>query len=232
MSRALPMRVAALRAVLLDLDGTLVDSNDAHAMAWLEALTDAGYVADFSHIRRLIGKGGDKLLPEVTGLSTDSALATEITKQRARIFQSKYLPQVRAFPRADELLKRMRADDLRLVVATSAKERELGPLLELCGATGLLYEKTDSDDAKHSKPDPDIVKNALMKAGCEPHEALMLGDTPYDLEASRKAGVKLIGMRCGGWDDESLHGAAAIYDSPSDLLTHYARSLLVARSPA
>jgi phosphoglycolate phosphatase-like HAD superfamily hydrolase len=121
----------------------------------------------------------------------------------------------------------MRDDGLRLAVASSAKEDELDPLLRIAGAEWLIAKATSSDDAERSKPDPDIVHAALVKTGCDPGEALMLGDTPYDLEAARKLGIRTIALRCGGWHDGDLRGAVAIYDDPVDLLAHYEQSPLV-----
>jgi HAD superfamily hydrolase (TIGR01509 family) len=218
--------MAQLRAVILDVDGTLVDSNDAHAGAWVEAFSEAGCQVDYEQVRRLIGKGGDKLMPEVSGIEKQSEEGKRISARRSAIFQQRYLPAVRAFPRTRELLERIRASGLRLVVASSAAGDELGPLLEAAGAADLVAEQTSSSDADSSKPDPDIVQAALDKAGLRPDECLMLGDTPYDVEAAGKAGVGVVALRCGGWDDKALAGALAVYANPADLLDHYDESPL------
>ena len=213
--------MSKIRGIILDIDGTLVDSNDAHAKAWVEALAEHRINVPYEQVRGLIGKGGDKLLPEVSGISEETPEGEAISKRRGEIFKSRYLPHIKAFPRTRELLQRMRDDGLKLVVASSAKEDELKPLLEKAGAADLIEEKTSSDDAENSKPDPDIVKAALDGADFAAAEAVMLGDTPYDIEAASKAGVKVIAFRCGGWDDAGLAGAIAIYDGPADLLAHY-----------
>lgn len=210
-----------LRAVLLDVDGTLVDSNDAHAQAWSEIFQRNGYPGTFERVRQLIGKGGDKLIPEVTGLSLDSPEAKRLKKERSALFMSEYLPQIRAFPGAEALLRRLRGQGLSLVVASSANEKELRPLLELCGALPLIEQQTSGNDAKHSKPDPDIVQVALAKAGCSPGEAIMLGDTPYDVQAALKAGVSAVALRSGGHPDSALSGALAIYDDVAALLASF-----------
>jgi HAD superfamily hydrolase (TIGR01509 family) len=209
------------RAILLDVDGTLVDSNDAHAAAWVEALAKHGYQVPFERVRGLIGKGGDKLLPEVTGLDDESDQAQAILKDRTQLFLSRFLPQVRPFAQVRALLERFERDDYRLVVASSAKAKELEGLLERSGVADLIETETSSDDAENSKPDPDIVQAAVAKLRLPPREAIMLGDTPYDVEAARRAGVAIVGVRCGGWDDEGLRGALAVYDSPADLLARY-----------
>ncbi len=215
---------SSLEAVLLDIDGTLIDSNDAHALAWVEALTEGGHDVPFDVVRRLIGKGGDKLLPELTGIDKESARGKELEKRRSHIFKRTYLPELRPFPGTRALLQRMRDEGLRLVAATSASEDEMEALLDKTGAADLFFRATSSDEAERSKPDPDIVRAALRKAGCRPAEAIMLGDTPYDVEAAGKAGVRVVAVRSGGWSDEQLQGAVAIYDGPESLLSEYDRS--------
>jgi len=207
----------AYRAVLLDVDGTLIDSNDAHTRAWVEVLARHGFDAPYEEIRRLIGMGSDKLLPEVAGISSESPRGKQISEERGELFRSRYLPHLKPFPSVRELLERMRADGKQLVIATSAHDEELKGLLKIAGVEDLIQGETSSSDAENSKPDPDIVAAALRKSGCPPPDVVMLGDTPYDVEAARKAGAAVIALRCGGWDDSSLQGAKAIYDDPQDL---------------
>ena len=206
------------RAVLLDVDGTLVDSNTAHARAWADTLAESGMSIPVERVRRLIGKGGDKLLPELTGIDVESRRGEELVARRTEIFESRYLPTLRALPGARELLQRLRDEDIALVVATSAGTDELEGILEVAGLDDLLPKRTSSDDAERSKPDPDIVAAALKKSGARARDAIMLGDTPYDVEAAGRAGVGIIGLRSGGWDDAALAGALACYDHPAALL--------------
>jgi phosphoglycolate phosphatase-like HAD superfamily hydrolase len=210
-----------LKAVLLDLDGTLVDSNDAHAKAWVEALAEAGHEVPFIRIRRLIGMGADKLLPAVAGLSAESPEGQRISERRSEIFCRRHLPGLGPFPAAATLCARMRDQGLRLVIASSAKKQELSGLLRVADVESLIEDATSGDDAEHSKPDPDIVRAALATAGCAAEEALMLGDTPYDVEAAGRAGVAIVALRCGGWDDRALAGAVAVYDDPAALLARF-----------
>ncbi|MDB4948922.1 MAG: hydrolase, haloacid dehalogenase-like family [Gemmatimonadetes bacterium] len=212
------------RAAILDVDGTLIDSNDAHAAAWVDAGREAGHEIAFDRVRRLIGKGGDKVLPELTGIQEDSPEGKRITERRGEIFRTRYLPELRPFPHARALLLRMKADGLALVVASSASSEDLGLLLDQAGVHDLIEEKTSSSDADESKPDPDIVQAALAGARVRPGEAVMLGDTPYDVESAGRAGVRCVALRCGGWDDAGLEGAVAIYDDPADLLRRYDES--------
>jgi HAD superfamily hydrolase (TIGR01509 family) len=213
-----------VRAAVLDIDGTLIDSNDAHAHAWVDVGKEMGYDIDFAHVRSLIGKGGDKVIPEITGLDDESDEAEKVKKRRGEIFQERYLPTLQPFPRARELLERFQADGMTLVVATSASKDDMGKLLEKAGIKDLIEEKTSQSDVEASKPDPDVIEAAVEKAGCKPAEAVMLGDTPYDVEASRRAGVPCVALRCGGWGDEDLKDAVAIYDDPADLLANYDQS--------
>lgn len=210
-----------LLAVLLDVDGTLVDSNDAHARAWLQAMAEFGVGGDFTTVRRLIGKGGDKLLPEAAGIDAESEKGKAISKRRGEIFKSEFLPTLSPFPGVKELLAHMQAVGLRLAVASSAKKDELRDLLRVCGADKFIEVSTSSDDAEESKPDPDIIHAALEQVAVSADKAILLGDTPYDVEAATRAGVKAVALRCGGWLDADLRGAMAIYDSPADLLAHF-----------
>lgn len=214
-----------IRGVLLDVDGTLIDSNDAHASSWADAFREFGRAeVDFDRVRPLIGMGGDKLLPRLTGLDHDSDLAQRITERRTELFNTAYLPKLRAFPCVHELLKRFKSDGLSLIVATSAKREELNKLLEQAGLGELIDRKTSSSDADRSKPDPDIIHAALERGKLSAAEAVMVGDTPYDVEAAEHAGVKCVALRCGGWDDRALGRAVEIYDDAAHLLAAYHHS--------
>ena len=219
-----------LRGVLLDVDGTLIDSNDAHASAWSDAFREFGYDIPFDRVRPLVGMGGDKLLPQLTGLDHESHRATLITERRKEIFRTTCLPHLRAFPCAHELLARFKQDNLALIIATSAQKAELNELLEQAGLEELVDRKTSSSDAGRSKPDPDIIQAALERGRLRSDEALMLGDTPYDVEAAARAGVATIALRCGGWPDRALSGAVAIYDDVRALLAAYEQSVFAKRA--
>ena len=208
----------SLKAVLFDVDGTLVDSNDAHAAAWVKAFTEHGVTVDPAHVRRCIGMGGDKLMPEVSGLSEDSLQGVAIAARRGEIFMNEFVPALKPFKDADDLVAAVKAIGLTAVAASSAKEDELRALLELSDTTSLMDDSTSSDDAEQSKPAPDIIDAALRRAKASPAEAVMIGDTPYDIQAARRAGVKTIAFRSGGWSDADLEGAVEIYDGPWDLL--------------
>jgi HAD superfamily hydrolase (TIGR01509 family) len=218
--------MGGIRAVIFDVDGTLVDSNDQHARAWVEALAEYGYKLPFERVRPLIGMGGDKVLPILTGLSADEPKAKKIAERRDAIFADRYLPQVRPLPGARDLLLRLKADGFRLAVASSSEKKLLQRLLNIVGAPDVFEKTASGDDAENSKPDPDIVQSAL-KGLREPAEAVaMVGDTPYDVEAALRAKVTPIALRSGGWKDEDLKGAIEIYDGPLDLLEHLEESVI------
>jgi HAD superfamily hydrolase (TIGR01509 family) len=219
-----------LRAVLLDVDGTLIDSNDAHARAWVDTGDEFDRPIQFGEVRWLVGMGGDRVLPRLTGLTEDSDEGARMLERRGEIFRERYLPQLEPFPRVRELLERLRADGLRLVVATSAGSEDLSALLKQAGIEDLIDAATSSDDADSSKPAPDIVAAALEQAGAPADRVAMLGDTPYDVKAAQRAGVPLIALRCGGWTDAELRGAVEVYRDPAELLERYDDSLLGTRS--
>lgn len=206
------------RAVLFDVDGTLIDSNDAHARAWVAALAEAGYEVPFERVRPLIGMGGDRVLPElVPGLSDEHEPGKTILRRRLEIFKERELRGLRPTRGAHELLEAVRARGARVVVATSAKKAELDDLLAVGDLGPLVDVASTSDDAEESKPAPDIVTAALKKGGVAPSAAVMTGDTKYDVEAAHKAGVKCVALRCGGNDPTTLRDADAIYADPAEL---------------
>ncbi|GAC1388320.1 MAG: HAD family hydrolase [Ktedonobacteraceae bacterium] len=222
------MSLQMLHAVILDVDGTLIDSNDAHAHAWLDAMAEYGHHVPFEKIRPLIGMGGDKVLPEVLGIDKDSEEGKKISAKRKELVKTRYLSTIKSFPKAKELLEHMHACGLKLVIATSAEPDEIEQTLKIVGPhiQDLMEKQLTSKDAKLSKPDSDIMEATLKQTGCSPSEVVMLGDTPYDIEAAAKAGIKSIGLRSGGWDDKDLSQAIAIYTDTADLLTHYNTSPL------
>ena len=152
-----------IAVVLLDVDGTLIDSNNAHAQSWVDVGTEFGFDISFDEVRRLIGMGGDKVLPRLTGLQEESTAGERILERRGEIFRGKYLPVLSPFPRTRELLKRMRADGFELVVASSAGKKDLEALLKQAGIADLLATKTSSDE-RSIRSDPDIVIAALRRA--------------------------------------------------------------------
>lgn len=220
--------MGAIRAVIFDVDGTLVDSNDAHAHAWVDALAEFGYAVPYERIRPLIGMGGDKVLPQVAGLPAADRKGKRIAERRDAIFREKYLPEVQPLPGARELLFHLYQEGFRLAVASSSKKEMLRRTLALLEADDLFEVTITSDDVDSSKPDPDPMAAALDRLREPPDQSVMIGDTPYDVEAAARAGVAAIALRSGGWKDEDLRGAIEIYDGPLDVLQHFDQSVLAA----
>ena len=210
-----------VRGVILDVDGTLVDSNRLHALAWHDTFAEAGLDGgSVEEIHRLIGMGSDKLLPEAVGIGKETPEGEHLAERRAEIFRERYLERVRGLPGSGELVEALRARGHRLAVASSAKPEELDVLLERAGAHALAERATSADEVGGSKPEPDVVEAAIRELDLTPDACTMIGDTPYDIEAATRAGVSIIALRSGGWSDDGLAGAAAIYENPEDLLEH------------
>lgn len=205
------------RSVLLDVDGTLVDSNDAHAHAWVEAFATHGHDVPFDRVRQMIGMGGDRLVEEAVGLARDSKQNAAIGATRSELFLGTWIDKVRPMPGARALVLRLQREGCEIAIASAAKAEELDPLLAIAGVDDLIHAKTSSSEVEESKPAPDIVEAALAKLGSERSRAVMVGDTPYDLRAASDAGVAMIAVTCGGWPAKAFHGAVAVFRDPADL---------------
>lgn len=214
--------------VLFDVDGTLVDSNAAHAQTWTQALVEHGVDVDLAAIRPLIGMGGDKLLPAVAHVEESSPRGAAMARRKKELFKAK-VPALRPTPGARALLEFLRDHGVTLVVATSAGDREMQAILEQAGLYDLFSAHTSKDDAEESKPDPDIVLAAMERADARPESTVMVGDTPYDIEAAARAGIPAIALRCGGhWTDADLQGAIHIFDDPAALQAWWDRTAAAA----
>ncbi len=217
----------AIRGILLDVDGTLLLSNDAQAQAWVEVFKAHDRDVPFDKVRPLIGMGGDKVVPElVPGLSGEDGEGKRIADTRKELMMTQFGPTLRPAPGSRAFVERAQQEGLTLVVASSATTKELETLLTVARVDDLLHERTTMDDAGQSKPAPDIVAVALEKSGLSAGEAVMIGDSPYDIASAAQVGVGTIALRCGGFSDDDLKGAWAIYDDPADLLAHYDTSPL------
>jgi HAD superfamily hydrolase (TIGR01509 family) len=211
-------------AILFDVDGTLVDSNDLHAAAWQEAFRHFGIVLPYDRIRGQVGKGGDNLIPSLLPPEIVDRLQEDIEDFRSDLFAQDYLHRVRPIPGVVELFRKLHADDIGIVLATSAGKEELDFHINRLGCRDLLLAATSRDDVERSKPCPDIFTAALAKvAPFGPDEAIVVGDTPYDAAAATKAGLRAVAVRSGGFPDAALieAGAIAVYDGPKELAELY-----------
>jgi HAD superfamily hydrolase (TIGR01509 family) len=210
---------AARCAVLFDVDGTLVDSNDAHADSWRAACASFGYERDTAFFRPLIGMGADHILPLIDpSLNDAESPGKEIAAARGEAFRSRHLATVRPTRGARDLVDALHRAGWLCVIATSAQPNELEALLRIVDVEEMIAIRATSEDASNSKPAPDIVEAALRKAGIEPSDAFLLGDTRFDIDSATAAGVPTIALRSGGSSDADLVGAREIYDDPADLL--------------
>lgn len=220
-----------VKAVIFDIDGTILDSVDLHAEAWQKTLKHFGFDLPIEDVRRQIGKGGDQLMPSLLPKHVVDAQVEEIEKERADLFKREYLSEVRPFPRVRELFERIRADGKKIALASSAKADELETYTKIAEIQGLTDVETSSDDAERSKPHPDIFEAAAEKLGLPKDALIILGDTPHDAEAATKAGIRIIGVLCGGSPEQELRdaGCIVIYRDPADLLANYVDSPIAQR---
>ena len=216
-------------AVIFDVDGTLVDSVDLHAKAWQDAFRDFGHDVAFQAVRDQIGKGGDQLMPVFLSPEELEARGEELEAHRSKIMKERYAPEIRGFPGVRDLFLRLREDGVRIALASSAKAEELQNYKKIAGIEDLVDAETSSDDAEKSKPFPDIFQAAMARLeGVDPAAVIVVGDTPYDAEAAVKAGLRPVGVLCGGFPEEWLRkaGCVAVFDGPADMLARYEGSLL------
>lgn len=220
-------------AIIFDIDGTLLDSVDLHAQAWQEAFRHFGHDIPFSEIRSQIGKGGDQLLPVFLSEDELKKKGKELDEFRGKLFKGKYLPRVKPFPGVRELFQKVKANGQRVALASSAKGDELESYERIAHIEDLVEVETSSADAKRSKPHPDIFEAALDRLGhgIRREDVVIVGDSPHDGEAAKRAGIRMVGVLCGGFPEQDLRAASciAIYEGPADLLRKYDESPLSRR---
>jgi HAD superfamily hydrolase (TIGR01509 family) len=215
-----------LKAVLCDIDGTLVDSNVLHAEAWVQAFAHFGYNFTRTDILHQIGKGGDQLIPHYIPADRLPELEEPIKTFRKELFHAQYFDRIKPFPGARALLEKMRHAGLRIALATSADKEDLGRLKRIAGIADLVEEETASEDAQKSKPHPDIFQAALVRLQVESSAAIALGDTPWDVQAAGNTGISTMAVTSGGWDEDQLYtaGAIAVYEGVAKIAEVFERS--------
>jgi HAD superfamily hydrolase (TIGR01549 family) len=204
------------RAALLDVDGTLIDSNYHHALAWYRALRRSGIVLPLWRIHRHVGMGGDQLLPALLGERLDEERGEEIRGARDEEY-GRLISEVAPLEGSRELIAELKERGLTVVLASSSPQDEIDHYLELLDARELADAWTTDDDVEVTKPEPDLVVAALEKAGTE--DAIMVGDTPWDVEAAREAGLETICVITGGFSEQELRdaGAVAVFESVEEV---------------
>jgi membrane protein len=215
------------QAILFDIDGTLVDSNDAHVEAWWRAFAAAGFDISRPAIHEQIGKGADNLLPSLLPDSPGD-VRDRLARAHGDIYKGEYLPRVQRFPGAREILLKAVAAGQKVVLASSASREELDHYVQLLQAGDLLSATTSKDDVEHSKPCPDIFAEALERTRHSAEQAIVIGDTPYDIAAARHAGLDAIAVLSGGFSEETLRasGPVAVYANVEEIIARYESSPL------
>ncbi len=216
-----------LRGVLFDVDGTLVDSNYLHTVAWWQAFRRLDYDIPMANIHRAIGMGGDKLIGHVLGSDPEPEVEEKLDSSHGAIFSTSW-PALRAFDGAAELLRACASRDLAVVLASSASEPELQALRRAIDTDDAITSATSSSDAQESKPAPDILQAALDSAELEAGATVFVGDSVWDVLSAAALGIPTIGLTCGGTSEAELldAGAEEVFESPRHLLENLQESLL------
>jgi HAD superfamily hydrolase (TIGR01549 family) len=206
-----------LKAILFDVDGTLVDSNDAHVRCWVEAFAHFDKAVDAAVLHDHIGKGGDLLVPDLLNAREMRRFGEALKKYRTDLYKEKYLPEVRPFPRIRELFERLRARGIKLALASSSNDDEVKYQTQLLGVGDLLEGTTSKHDAAFSKPSPEIFRAALERVGTATNNTLTVGDTPYDILASHRAALTCAAVLSGGFERTVLTKAEFLFDDVGEL---------------
>jgi phosphoglycolate phosphatase len=215
--------------VVLDLDGTLVDSVYVHTTCWHDAFRDVGVEVSSHHLHRAIGMGSDRLVSHVAGKAVERALGDEIRSRHAKHLDHRF-HEIAATPGAAELLDTLRSRGLRLVLASSGARDQTDRLLDLVeGADAALETVVSGPDADQSKPDGELVRRALDAVGAQADRAVLLGDTVWDARSAADAGVACIGILTGGITEAELRdaGCVEVWDTPADLARGVGTSVLL-----
>jgi phosphoglycolate phosphatase-like HAD superfamily hydrolase len=218
-----------IKAVIFDIDGTLVDSVDLHACAWKKAFKRFGRDVPIEQVRRQIGKGGDQLMPVFFSKEELERFGKQIEEYRGELYKRVFLPRVKPFPKVRDLLWRIKTHGRRIVLASSAKKDEVQNYKKLARIEDLVAEESSGDQVEKSKPHPDIFAVALRQLGDVPrHEVIVVGDTPYDAEAAGELNLRTIGVLSGGFTEAELRdaGCIAVFRDPAHLLEMYNHSPL------
>ncbi len=203
--------------ILFDVDGTLVDTNYLHALAWSRALRDAGEWAPTNAIHRLVGMGGDQLVVRLLGHTSETATQARTTRY------AELIDEAQPFPGAGDLLRRAHDEGLAVVLASSAAPDELERMIEVVGAGDVIDATTSAGDVDDAKPSPDVFEKAMEVGAIDPERCLAVGDSVWDVQAARAAGVGCVAVETGGFSAHELReeGAVAVYRDVAELLAQF-----------
>jgi HAD superfamily hydrolase (TIGR01509 family) len=218
-----------VKAVLCDIDGTLVDSNWLHAEAWQRAFAEMGIVLEREDVRRQIGKGGDELIPVFVPWWKRDAVEEPLKRYREWIFRQDLLSSVKALPKAREFAEELKQRGIRFALASSSNKPDIENYKRIMRVDDLVDDETSADDVDRAKPHPDVFSAALKRLGLKAKDCVALGDTPYDAEAAGKAGLRTIGVETGGWTHQELMdaGCVEVYASVAELLERIDESAIM-----
>lgn len=214
------------RAVIMGLEGALVDTREASTLSWLVALHDGGHDVSIDLLRHLSGVSSTELLRIVAGISADSTEGREILKQQDRIFRTWYLPRILPFVGARRLLQRMKSDGLRVIALSGGSADAAPELVRASGVADLLDDVIAADGEPRDAVLNEVITSVIASCGCKRDGVVLVGDSPYDVSAGERAGIDVIALRCGGWTDASLQGALAVYEDHVHLLSQFQTSPL------
>lgn len=213
-------------AVILGLEGALVDSREASTLAWLVALHDGGHDVSIDLLRHLSGVAADELLRIVAGIRADSTEGKQIMRQQERIFRTWYLPRILPFVGARRLLQRMKSDGLRVIALSGGNADTAPDLVRASGVADLLDDIVSADGESRDEALAEIIGSVISQFNCTRENIVFVGDSPYDVAAGERAAIDVIALRCGGWTDATLQGALAVYEDHVHLLTQFQSSPL------
>lgn len=198
--------------MLLDIDGTLVDSNDMHADCWVEAFAHFGKKIEWDVVRTQIGKGGDLLVPDLLNGREMRRFGDGVKNYRGELWKRRYMKSVQPFPGVRESLRELHARGIKLALASSSDPEEVEYYVDLLGVADLLQGTTSKKDAQFSKPSPEIFQAALDRVNSDPARTFVVGDTPYDILAAHRVALPIAALRCGGFAEELLAKAELVFD--------------------
>lgn len=217
------LQATLLDGLLLDIDGTLVDSNDLHVDCWVEAFAHFDKDVAPETVREQIGKGGDLLVPDTLNAREMRRFGDALKKYRGELWTKKYIETVQPFPGVVEALRALHAKSIKLAFASSSNPDEVEYYVELLGVADLLEGTTSKQDAKFSKPSPEIFQAALERVGSDPARTFVVGDTPYDILAAHRMALPVAALRCGGFAEELLAKAELVFDDFTSMVRELER---------
>lgn len=207
-----------LQGILFDIDGTLIDSNDIHCRAWLEAFEHFDRPQPWELMRGQIGKGGDLLVPDLLNARDMRKFGEELKKHRGELFKKKYMKTIEPFPRVKEMFEELRGRGVKLALASSSNPDEVDYYTGLLGVGDLVAGTTSKEDAEMSKPSPEIFRAALERTGTDPARTFAVGDTPYDVLAAHRIPVPVVAVLCGGFPRETLAKAEFLFADVAEMV--------------